>query len=92
MLKVWKKKRQMFLDKGSSVWYNVNTRIGNYAFSSIVLFGDVEKANVHKSLVLRSKLLWRSPRIPHRRQRRVQFIIDTPIPDGISKNYLFIIL
>ena len=54
MLKVWKKKRQMFLDKGSSVWYNVNTRIGNYAFSSIVLFGDVEKANVHKSLVLRS--------------------------------------
>ena len=37
-------------------------------------------------------VLWRSPRIPHRRQRRVQFIIDTPIPDGISKNYLFIIL
>ena len=45
MLKVWKKKRQMFLDKGFSVWYNVNTRIENYAFSNFVLFGDVEKAN-----------------------------------------------
>jgi hypothetical protein len=45
MLKVWKKKRQMFLDKGSLVWYNIDTRIGNYAFSSFVLFGDVEKAN-----------------------------------------------
>ena len=44
MLKVWKKKRQMFLDKGSPVWYNVDTRIGNYAFSNFVLFGDVEKA------------------------------------------------
>ena len=32
--------------------------------------------------------LWRSPRIPHRRQRRVQFIIDTPIPDGISINFI----
>lgn len=36
----------MFLDKGSLVWYNIDTRIGNYAFSSFVLFGDVEKANL----------------------------------------------